>query len=119
MPETLPPRLRREQRTVEVMIRMYCRDLHGGGPCPECRELMGYAHARVLRCPYGKGKPACSKCPIHCYRKERREQVRRVMRYSGPRMLLRHPLLGILHLADGLRRAKSPPGFHGSAGRPA
>ena len=29
-----------------------------------------------------------------------RERVRVVMRYAGPRMLLRHPILAILHLRD-------------------
>ncbi|NIP33651.1 MAG: hypothetical protein GWN18_01835, partial [Thermoplasmata archaeon] len=33
-----------------------------------------------------------------------RERVREVMRYSGPRMLLRHPYLAIAHLRDGRRR---------------
>jgi hypothetical protein len=30
------------------------------------------------------------------------------MRYAGPRMLLRHPLLAILHQLDGLRKAVHP-----------
>ena len=30
-----------------------------------------------------------------------RERVRAVMRYSGPRMLTRHPVLAVAHLADG------------------
>ena len=29
-----------------------------------------------------------------------KEEVRKVMRYSGPRMMLRHPLLTIFHLID-------------------
>ena len=29
-----------------------------------------------------------------------RERVRVVMRYAGPRMLLRHPVLTLLHLRD-------------------
>jgi hypothetical protein len=32
-----------------------------------------------------------------------RERVRAVMRYAGPRMLLRHPILAVLHLLDGMR----------------
>jgi hypothetical protein len=32
-----------------------------------------------------------------------RGQVREVMRYAGPRMLLRHPVLAVLHLLDGMR----------------
>ena len=46
-------------------------------------------------------------CPIHCYAKAEREQMREVMRHSGPRMLLRHPVLAIRHLLDG--RKKAPP----------
>ena len=30
-----------------------------------------------------------------------REQVRVVMRYSGPRMLRLHPILAVAHLSDG------------------
>jgi hypothetical protein len=30
-----------------------------------------------------------------------------VMRYAGPRMLLSHPVLALLHLIDGLRRRRS------------
>lgn len=33
-----------------------------------------------------------------------RQRVRAVMRYSGPRMLLRHPLLALFHQLDALRR---------------
>ena len=32
-----------------------------------------------------------------------RERVRQVMRYAGPRMLLRHPILALLHLRDERR----------------
>ena len=32
-----------------------------------------------------------------------REEVREVMRHSGPRMLRRHPLLAVAHLLDGRR----------------
>jgi hypothetical protein len=33
-----------------------------------------------------------------------RERVREVMRYSGPRMLTRHPVLAVAHLVDGRRK---------------
>ena len=36
----------------------------------------------------------------------RREQIRGVMRYAGPRMLLRHPILAFYHLAVDSRREK-------------
>lgn len=43
-------------------------------------------------------KTFCSACKIHCYRAHRREQIRQVMCYSGPRMLLHHPLMTLRHL---------------------
>ena len=99
-------RLDREARTVEAMIRLYCRAHHGpaDGPCAECRDLAAYARERLARCPSQEKKPTCAKCPVHCYRPDRREAIRAVMRYAGPRMLFRHPLLAVAHLADGLRR---------------
>lgn len=92
------------------MIAMYCRDHHGdavrdaAGLCPECAALRLYARQRLERCRYGAAKPTCLSCPTHCYRRDLRECVREVMRYSGPRMLTRHPILAVRHLLDGRRR---------------
>jgi hypothetical protein len=96
-------RLERERRTVDAMIGIYCRAHHGssGSPCHDCSQLMAYAHQRVSRCRFGEGKPTCANCPVHCYRPDMRERIRQVMRYSGPRMLLRHPYLAMMHLRDG------------------
>lgn len=99
-------RLKRERRTISVMIAMYCRAQHGQaeGLCPQCSALEDYAMQRIEKCPFKADKPTCANCPVHCYKPAMREQVRRVMRYSGPRMLLHHPVLAILHILDG--RAK-------------
>jgi predicted amidophosphoribosyltransferase len=104
MPD-LHPRMTREARTMEVMVAMYCHDQHGSpqGLCEECQALVEYAHGRLDKCPYQEGKTTCAKCPIHCYRPALREQMRAVMRYAGPRMLLRHPFMTVMHLWDGLR----------------
>ena len=64
---------------------------------------MDYADERLDACPFGQGKPACSDCLIHCYKKEMREQVRTVMRHAGPRMTYRHPYLALMHFVDGRR----------------
>jgi hypothetical protein len=98
--------MERERRTIDTMVRLYCRDHHGtrGGSCDECDDLREYALARLERCRYQDAKPTCANCPIHCYRPDMRERVRVVMRYSGPRMLLRHPYLAIAHLRDGRRK---------------
>jgi hypothetical protein len=110
-------RLRREERTIAVMVGMYFRDHHGaagtgraagGALCADCAELLEHARRRLDACRFGADKPTCAKCPVHCYAPAMRERVREVMRYSGPRMLARHPVLGVAHLVDG-RRA-SPPG---------
>jgi hypothetical protein len=99
-------RMAREARTMEVMVEMYCHDLHGAqkGLCEGCRELVEYAHGRLEKCPYQEEKTTCAKCPVHCYRPAIRERMRAVMRHAGPRMLWRHPILTIMHLLDGLRK---------------
>lgn len=96
------------------MIGLYCQAQHGqhgnnGRLCAECAALRDYAWLRLEKCPFQAGKTTCAKCPIHCYKPEQRAAVRTVMRYAGPRMLLRHPLLALLHLLDGLRKEPTPP----------
>lgn len=85
-------RLTRERRVVEQMIRIYCRRKEGNESlCAACSELLAYAHARLEHCPYGVQKHTCRVCSTHCYRPVMREKIRRVMRFSGPRMLFYAP----------------------------
>jgi hypothetical protein len=102
----LSPRLQRERATLAAMVAIYCQDRHRADapPCPACRDLQAFAEVRLVKCPFQEQKPTCAHCPIHCYRPDRRQQVREVMRHSGPRMLLRHPLLALRHWLDGFRR---------------
>lgn len=99
------PRLRRERRTIAAMLQIFCRDHHGGvgGLCSDCEGLRCYAFQRLDNCPFGEAKPACNHCEVHCYSQQMRERVREVMRYAGPRMVLRHPVLSVLHLVDERR----------------
>lgn len=84
---------------VEQMIRLYCRKYEGNATlCPDCRRLLDYAHARLSHCRFGSEKPTCQQCPVHCYGREMKERIRAVMRWSGPRMLLYHPLAAVKHL---------------------
>jgi hypothetical protein len=102
------PRIARETRTMEAMIRLYCSKQHesrdGHGQCDECEALADYARSRLARCRYQEGKTTCAQCPTHCYKPAMCERIRAVMRYAGPRMLYRHPVLTIRHLIDGLRK---------------
>jgi len=102
----------RELKTIEAMVRMYCRGhAHGEGDvlCSACAELADYAARRLERCVFGDAKPACSHCVVHCYSAGMRERIRVVMRWAGPRMLLRHPLLAMAHLMDERRPVPSLP----------
>ena len=102
---TDPPRIAREKRTVRAMIGIYCRAHHAtsGQLCDDCSELLEYAYGRLGRCPFGADKPTCAKCPIHCYKPSMKAKAVSVMRYAGPRMLPRHPILALRHWLDGLR----------------
>lgn len=97
----LPGQLGIEYKTIKAMVKIHCRAHHKpttSVPCPECIEFLAYANEKLDRCPYGQNKPTCKKCPIHCYKKEQRQQAKAIMRYAGPRMLLKHPVLAIKHL---------------------
>jgi hypothetical protein len=102
-------RLNREWKTLEAMLKIYCRDQHGASHvlCLECQELLNYANMRLDRCRFGVEKPTCAKCPVHCYQRERREQVRIIMRYSGPRILWEHPLMSLRHWLAAFHRVPS------------
>ena len=88
-----------EKRTVSHMIELWCRMSHGGKDlCSECRELLDYSLARLDHCKFGEAKTKCHKCPVHCYRPDMRDKIRKVMRFSGPRMLFPHPLEALRYL---------------------
>jgi len=105
----------RELKTIEAMVRLYCRGHghQGGAPlCPECAALFEYATRRLERCVFGDSKPTCTNCLVHCYSADRREQVRVIMKWAGPRMMWRHPVLALFHLLDGRRPAPMLPVKH-------
>ena len=94
-------RIEREKKIIGRMIAIYCRahhDVGGVDHCPECKDLLDYALERIERCPKGSSKSSCRKCEIHCYASARREAIRNVMRYVGPRMIFIHPLDAVVHL---------------------
>ncbi len=105
---TVPRRIVREKRTVAAMIAIYCRFHHGRRKalCAECTELLQYAFRRLDRCRFGNAKPTCAQCSIHCYKPQLREKIKQVMRFAGPRMLLYHPILALLHQWDSWRHRR-------------
>lgn len=57
----------------------------------EIEELRRYSAERIQKCPMMETKTYCSNCQIHCYKPVYREKIRKVMRYAGPRLLLKSP----------------------------
>lgn len=98
----------REKAMVSRMIALYCRKHHGArqGLCPECAALEAYARERSDKCPFMETKTFCSNCRVHCYRPEMREKIRRVMRFSGPRMLLVRPGAALRHVIETKREQR-------------
>jgi hypothetical protein len=92
-------RIEREKEVVSKMIELYCRKRLGLSEIDEeYTALMEYAHRRLDGCKYGEKKPACKRCPIHCYKPEMREKIRAIMRWAGPRMMIYDPIAAIRHL---------------------
>jgi hypothetical protein len=100
----------RERKTIEAMVTIYCHGKHSREKlCPECSELLSYCNRRLDLCPFKEEKPTCLNCAIHCYSPQMKAKIKPVMHYSGPYLLLRHPVLAIQHLADGKRRPTLKP----------
>ena len=101
-----------ELQTIATMIGMYCRGHRHDGRsplCANCGSLLEYATRRLERCVFGDVKPTCANCAVHCYSADKREQIRVVMQWAGPRMLFRHPVRAILHLLHGRRPVPTLP----------
>ena len=100
-------RMAREWKTIAAMITLHCRGRHRSKAalCAQCQGLLDYAGLRLERCRFGVEKPTCAQCPVHCYPSARRQQIKDVMRYAGPRMVWAHPVISLLHWLDGFRKA--------------
>ncbi len=83
----------KEKSTVEKMIYLYCKlNHHQKDLCSECSEIKEYAINSLDSCPLKENKPSCKNCTIHCYSEEKKQKIKEIMRFSGPRMLRYHPM---------------------------
>lgn len=88
-----------ELKTVNHMIDIYCKGNHNTEQvCDECKELKVYVKERLEKCVYKKDKPICKNCPVHCYSEKEGIQIKVVMRYSGPRLIFKHPIETLRHM---------------------
>nr|WP_298876764.1 nitrous oxide-stimulated promoter family protein [uncultured Mogibacterium sp.] len=96
---------------VSEMIQLYCKRkhknlYHNGILCDECQELIEYACERSEKCRFMKSKSFCSNCKVHCYSPEMKDKIQKVMRYSGPRIIIYHPLLCLKHVITGAKEKR-------------
>ncbi|HDW8579830.1 TPA: nitrous oxide-stimulated promoter family protein [Escherichia coli] len=97
-------RISREKLTIKKMIDLYQAKCPQASAEPEHYDaLFAYARKRLDKCVFGEEKPACKQCPVHCYQPAKREEMKQIMRWAGPRMLWRHPILTVRHLIDDKR----------------
>lgn len=90
-----------EKKIVTEMIYFYCHHKHkttSGQLCSHCANLLKYAINKCDHCPFMANKTFCSNCKVHCYSETMRMAIKQVMRYSGPRMIIRHPIMVIKHI---------------------
>ena len=105
--KTIESKREKEKRIVGEMIKLYCRKNHKRRElCDECRTLKEYAEIRSDKCPFMETKTFCSNCKVHCYKAEMREKIRQVMRFSGPRMVMYHPIMAVSHLTESKKEKR-------------
>jgi hypothetical protein len=103
----------KERRLIPVMIKKYCKGVHKrerkaqncgrGELCSECKALKEYALFRLEKCTFKVNKQFCSFCKVHCYKPDYRQEIKKVMRYAGPRMLFSHPIFAMSHVVQVIK----------------
>lgn len=114
----LDAKVRRDLRTLATFITFYCRRRHPNDErapvslrtidvtsvcgravplCAPCAKLLAHAFMKRILCPLDS-KPTCKRCPQHCYAPAYRIAIREVMRFAGPRLVLRGRLDYLVHL---------------------
>ncbi|MCI7444138.1 MAG: nitrous oxide-stimulated promoter family protein [Clostridium sp.] len=108
MKENISIKRENEKKVVNLMIKIYCKGHNHGReiPCSECKKLIEYAELRTNLCPFMENKTFCSNCKVHCYKPDMREKIKEVMKYSGRRMLLYHPILAIKHVKESMKEKR-------------
>ncbi|MGH0599832.1 nitrous oxide-stimulated promoter family protein [Bacillus mycoides] len=103
-------RIEREEKTISIMIDMYCKNEHKQNAiCEKCQRLKDYAYFRLSKCPFQEKKPACQNCKIHCYKPDMKGLVKDVMKKSGPKMILKHPYFAVMHAVDIMKKSPDLP----------
>lgn len=96
-------KIKREIKTFQKMVEIYCKSQHKSKSeiCDECNSLEKYAIKKLNKCCFKEDKPACKNCPVHCFKPEYKAKTKEIMRFSGPKMVFKHPILTFWHLQQG------------------
>jgi len=71
-------RIQREKRIIDVMIRDFCRDIHGqDNLCEDCEDLRNYAEKRLLKCPFLKISPYAPDVPFIVTTRSKKKRLKK------------------------------------------
>lgn len=111
------PKVKSDLSTLAKFVHIYCRENHRGGEkrqfyykgkgsgelslprmtlCEDCFKLLNHGIAKRAMCPMDP-KPMCKKCPNQCYHPFYKEQMRKVMKFSGIYLIKRGRLDMLYH----------------------
>ena len=92
-------KIEKDKNTIKQMVALYCHHkLKMSKPDEQYQILIDYCCQRLDKCKWGEKKMACKNCFVYCYKLEMLENLRNVMIWVGPRMLLYNPIAAIKHL---------------------
>lgn len=95
-----------------LMLNIYCKKNHNSKTlCDDCSSLLEYTQNKIKNCPYLPDKPACNKCKTRCFKSdaEMRIKIRKVMSFSGPKMILYHPLVTFKYAVEKYKKLSFRP----------
>lgn len=78
-----------------MIVLYYHKHYHQVGLCDICQELEKYIHIRSDKYPFREIKTFCC---VHCFQPKMREQIKKVIRYSGVRLIFTHLFLSVSHI---------------------
>lgn len=104
------PRLRREKRLQDSMLKMYCKHHHiyQGKLCSDCQRLQEMCTRKLALCESGANKPTCVSCRHNCYSPVIAKQARIIFRWARFRIWLRHPVSMFFYVIYCCKRSRMP-----------
>lgn len=98
----------KEKENMCRMVKIYCNKNHKTKKtlCDECQKVLEYSNFRTEKCPHMQTKTFCAFCETQCYKPDMKEKVRDIMRFSGPRSIMYHPVSAISHLRLQIKETK-------------